>query len=205
MEEILPGVFHWTSFHEGIGEEVHSHYVRAGRPAFLIDPRVPDAGIEWFEERPRPERVYLTNRHHYRHSDQFQARFASIVWCHRAGLHEFDAGQGVEPFEHGDELAGGALALEINALCPEETAFYIPQADGILAVGDALVRDRERLALVPDPLLGDDPPAVKRALREALLRLVAERAFEHVLFAHGAPWIGGAREALHRFAEDLAV
>ena len=28
---------------------------------------------------------------------------------------------------------------------------------------------------------------------------VLNRAIEHLLLAHGAPWIGGAREALHDF------
>lgn len=41
MKEILTGVFHWKSFHEGIYAYVHSYYINVTDPAVLIDPRVP--------------------------------------------------------------------------------------------------------------------------------------------------------------------
>jgi len=53
MEEILPGIFHWTTFHEGIRADVHSYYIAAAHPALLIDPRVPKQGLKWFAGRPR--------------------------------------------------------------------------------------------------------------------------------------------------------
>ena len=202
MKEILPGVFHWISFHEGIQAYVHSCYVSATEPALLIDPRVPAAGLAWFEAHEPPAHAYLTNRHHYRHSGQFAARFGTQVWCHKAGLHEFTRGETVQPFRHGDTLPGGVLALKVAALCPEETALYIPVAGGILAVGDAIVRDGDRLCFVPDAYMGDDPEAVKRGLREAFLGHL-ERDFEHMVFAHGKPWIGGAKVGLRRFLEGL--
>src|SRR3569832_2423394 len=69
MKEILPGVFHWKTFHEGIQAYVHSYYTNATDPPVLIDPRVPAQGIEWFAAHGAPQHVYLTNRHHYRHSE----------------------------------------------------------------------------------------------------------------------------------------
>ena len=39
MNEIIPGVWHWTAFHEGIGSDVSSYYVE--RAAALIDPMLP--------------------------------------------------------------------------------------------------------------------------------------------------------------------
>lgn len=204
MQEILPGVFHWTTFHEGIGEYVHSCYVCATEPAVVIDPRVPAQGLEWFEQRAVPRHAYLTNRHHYRHSGRFAARFGTRVWCHRDGLHEFTRGEQVQPFSHGDALPGGIAALEVGVLCPEETALYIPSAGGILAIGDAIVRYGDQLGFVPDAYMGDDPNGVKRGLREVFLRHL-ERDFDHLLFAHGKPWIGGAKEGLRRFLEGLDV
>ncbi len=200
MQEILPGIYHWTTFHEGIQEDVHSYYITAIAPAALIDPRIPAEELGWFEGHPLPQHIYLTNRHHYRHSDQFSSAFGATVWCHQKGLHEFARGQVVKPFQHGDELPGGILALAVGVLCPEETALYLPCGGGILAIGDAIIRQNEYLSFVPDSLLGDDPQAVKDGLRQVFRRHL-EREFDHLLFAHGAPCIGGAKAALRQFLE----
>ena len=97
MEEIAPGIFHWTAFHDGIRQQVHSYYVPGS--AALIDPMEPDEGLDWFAERTPPERILLSNRHHYRHTGRFVDRFGSRVLCHKAGLHEFHGGPAVEGFE----------------------------------------------------------------------------------------------------------
>lgn len=143
MQEILPGVHHWTTFHEGIGQRVHSYYLTATEPAVLIDPRVPAQGLGVFRAAP-PRHAYLTNRHHYRHSDRFAAAFGTEIWCHTAGLHEFSDGEQVTAFQHNDLLPGGVQALAVGVLCPEETALYIPLHAGILALGDAIIREHGR-------------------------------------------------------------
>jgi hypothetical protein len=198
VHEILPGLFHWTTFHEGIGADVHSYYIAGTHPAVLIDPRVPDEGLEWFVDRPRPEHIYLTNRLHYRHSDRFSKAFHATVWCHHEGLHHFTKKRPVQGFDHGDVLPGGITALAIGVLCPEETAFYWPQQRGVLSIGDAIVRDDTALTFVPDELMGDDPAAVKRGLRAVFTRHLS-LAFDNLLFAHGEPWIGDAKAALAGF------
>lgn len=202
MKEILPGMFHWKTFHKGIQAFVHSYYINATDPAVLIDPRIPAQGIEWFAAHGAPQHVYLTNRHHYRHSGRFVARYGVRVWCHKDGLHEFTQGEKVRGFSHGKELPGGILALKVGALCPEETALYLPLNGGLLSVGDAIVRNRGKLSFVPDEYMGNNPKSVKRGLRKAFLEHLREREFDHLLFAHGAPWIGGAQDALRQFLES---
>jgi hypothetical protein len=202
MKEILPGVFHWTTFHEGIGQKVHSYYLACADPPVLIDPRVPEEGLEWFENHPKPAHVFLTNRLHYRHSDQFEKAFGATVWCHREGLHHFGAERKIRPFVHGEKLPGGLQALEVGVLCPEETALYFPGGGGIISIGDAIIRYGDELAFVPDELMGENPGEVKRGLKKAFSTHL-ERAFDNLLFAHGKPWIGGAKEGLRRFLEDL--
>ena len=202
MKELLPGVFHWKTFHEGIQAYVHSCYTNATDPPLLIDPRVPREGLEWFAARGAPQHAYLTNRHHYRHSGRFAERYGAQVWCHKDGRHEFTHGEKVRGFSHGRELPGGVLALKVASLCPEETALHLPLHGGILSIGDAIVRDaRGRLSFVPDAYMGDDPEAVKVGLHKAFLEHLREREFDHLLFAHGAPLIGGARAALETFLE----
>lgn len=200
MREILDGVFHWSRFHERIRQQVHSTYLAATVPPVLIDPMAADVDPAWFEGR-EPRHVYLTNRHHFRGTAGWTETFGCDVRCHHAGLHEFDGGGfEVDGFDDGDQLPGGIRAHEIGALCPEETALHVPLHGGILALGDAVIRDGEALAFVPDQLMGDDPDSVKRGLRESLRRL-PELDFDTLVMAHGEPWVGGAREALRRFVE----
>jgi len=149
MDEILPGIFHWTTFHEGIRADVHSYYIAAAHPAVLFDPRVPKQGLKWFAGRPRPEHIHLTNRLHYRHRGRFGKAFGCTVWCHRAGLHAFDAKRPVRAFDHGDSPPGGVSALAVGVLCPEETALYWPADGGVLSIGDAIIRDGEASASCP--------------------------------------------------------
>lgn len=199
MKEILPGIFHWTSFHEEIDQDVHSYFVTATGANILIDPRMPSEGTTWFGQDRRPEHIYLTNRLHYRHSAQFLEAYATKIWCHSAGLHEFSQHPKVHGFEHGQELPGKVVALEIGSLCPEETAFFIPANAGILALGDAVIREGAALQFVPDMLMGDNPEGVKRGLRAALRRHLEERDFQHLLLAHGEPIVGKAKATLQEF------
>lgn len=201
MKEIAPGIFHWTALRETIQQPVHSYYVPGS--AALIDPMEPDEGLDWFAERTPPERILLTNRHHYRHSGRFVDRFGCRVRCHRSGLHEFEGGPAVKGFEFGDELAPGITAHEVDAICPEESALYIEAGGGALSVADGVVEwpGRPGLSFVPDNLLGEDAEAVKDGLRAAYRRLADELEFESLLMAHGNPVTGGARETLRRFTD----
>jgi hypothetical protein len=204
MREIQPGLLHWTAFRDTIGEDVHSYFhLPSGT---LVDPMVPLQGLEAVGAHGRPERIVLTNRHHYRHSDRFREAFGCPVLCHEAGLHEFGAGD-VDGFAFGDRLAPGVTAQEVGVLCPEETALHLEgEGGGALAFADAVIRGRHgELGFVPDQLLGDDPDAVKRGLRERFRRLARDIEFEALLLAHGKPIAAGGRSALRTFADAPAA
>lgn len=195
MDEIRPGLYHWTAIHPRIRELVSSYLFAPARA--LIDPMLPAEGIEAFGGR-EPDLVLLTNRHHYRDSGALAAEFGCPVLCHEAGLHEFEGGPEVEGFAFGDRLADGVEALEVGAICPEETALWLDVEGGALAFADGLIRSDGELGFVSDGLLGDDPDGVKRGLLGAFARL-AEREPDSLLFAHGAPLLGGGAEALRSF------
>ena len=197
MNEIGPGIHHWTAVHPRIQIEVSSYYVEPA--ATLVDPLLPPEGIEWFRSRRAPERIVLTNRHHYRHSDRFQAEFGCPVLASEPGLHEFEDGREVEGFAFGDELAEGITAHEVGAICPDETALHIELGDGFLAVADGVV-NYDGLRFVPDDLLGDDPEAVKEGLRESYRRLLS-LDFDGLMCAHGDPLPSGGKEALREVVE----
>ena len=197
MEQVVPGVWHWSGAHPKIKIHVHSYFL-AGE-LVLIDPIVPDEGLDWFEEHGPPTDVLLTNRHHYRSSGLFVERFGVTVHCVREGLHEFAGGEGLEPFDVGDELPGGVIAHAVGAICPDETALHIPAHDA-LALADGAVRWEPGgpLAFVPDKYM-DDPERTKEGLRESYRRL-GTLDFRHLLLAHGEPVVGSGREALAAFA-----
>ena len=197
MEEIAPGIWHWTVLHPRINIDVSSYYLPAER--VVIDPMMPSDGLDWFAERGPPTDVFLTNRHHYRSSAQFAERFGVTVHCVREGMHEFTGGEQVEPFDFGDELPGGIVAHAVGAICPDETALHIPTRNA-LALADGAVRWRSGgpLAFVPDGLM-DEPARTKEGLSESYRRL-AKLDFQHLLLAHGEPFVGTGREVLATFA-----
>lgn len=205
MREILPGVFHWTAVHPGIHIEVSSYWLQDG--GALVDPLVPpDVGVEWFASRPSPPAaVLLSNRHHYRDSAVFVEAFGCPVLCNRAGLHEFTHGEEVTGFDAGDRLPAGALACEVGALCPDETALHLPDKRAIV-IADGVVRGAPHgqaspLGFVPDSLM-DEPERTKEGLLAAFARLLGELDFEHLLLAHGGPVIGDGRAQLAELVDS---
>jgi len=199
MDEVLPGVLHWTTFHEGIGAPVHSHFYVEG--SALFDPRVPAEGLDDVARHGRPETILLSNHHHLRHAERFAQRFDCPIKVQRSGLHEFaGGGPDVLPFDFGDTVAPGVTALEVGALTPEDTAFHVAAGPGALLFADALIRDRAgQLTYVPGALMGDDPEAVRTGLTAALERLLERDDFDALLFAHGDPVAEGGRERLAAF------
>jgi hypothetical protein len=197
MKEILPGVWHWTAQHPKIHMEVSSHWVPAS--GALIDPLLPpDEGMSAFSDRP-PRLVLLSNRHHLRHAERFAEELGCTIECSRPGLHEFDGETEVQGFEFGSEVAPGIEALEVGAICPDESALLIRDARALL-IADGIMHYGGEMRVVPDRLLGDDPEGVKAGLHEAYSALL-DRDFDNLLFAHGDPLVGGGKEALRGFAE----
>ena len=202
MNQLLPGLYHWKAHNDWIDAAVDSYFAKLDANV-LIDPLVPEEGTDWFGGQGVPHHVVMTNRLHDRSCQWFIDEFGATVWCHRAGLHEFEDGSlDVRSFEHGDELPGGILTIKEGVLCPEETVLYLPIQEGVLAIGDAIVRWGGELTFVPDHLLGDDPAAIKKGIRNSFRRICNEHDFDHLLFAHGDPLIGGGRQALTAFVDS---
>jgi glyoxylase-like metal-dependent hydrolase (beta-lactamase superfamily II) len=204
MQEVLPGVFHWTVRHPRIHIEVSSYWLEDS--GVVIDPMVPEReGLDWFADRILvPAAILLSNRHHYRDADRFVERFGCSAYCNRLGLHEFSEGEAVQGFEIGDLLPGGVLANELDAICPDDTALLLPDKRAVV-LADGVVRGGPYtqggpLGFVPDSLM-DDPPATKRGLLAACSSLLEELDFRHILLAHGGPVIGSGRERLQRLVD----
>jgi len=198
VQELAPGLWHWSAQHERIHIPVSSYYLLPER--VLIDPMIPAEGLSWFDAHGAPEHVLLTNRHHDRQTWRLRDAFGCQVHCIRNGLHEL-AGRGpVEPFDFGDELPGGVSVHEVDAICPDETALFVP-ALRALACADGVVRGpgRSELSFVPDALM-DDPEETKAGLRAAY-RALLDLDFDHLLLAHGEPVPISGRDALRAFVD----
>lgn len=196
MDEILPGVVHWAVKHPNTGQPAHSYLLVAER--VVLDPMVPEAGLEAVREHAAPEHALLSTRHHLRDATDFAAAFGCAIRASRPGMHDLEDA-GVEPFDFGDELPGGVHALEVDTISADETAFSIP-AHRALAVADGVIRGRDgELAFVPDSLM-DNPQATKAGLRAVYARFADELDFEHLLMAHGHPVLHEGRAALRAFS-----
>jgi hypothetical protein len=196
MDEIAPGLWHWTAVRERIGAEVSSYYFESER--VIVDPMIPPGGVGFFEAHGAPKHAVLTNRHHDRDAWRLHEAFGCTVHCIRNGLHELEGRGPVEAFDFGDELPGEIHVHEVDAICPDETALYVPRHRA-LAVADGVVRwhGGDQLQFVPDSLM-DDPVQTKQKLCEAYRRLL-ELDFELLLLAHGDPVTTGAQDALRAF------
>jgi hypothetical protein len=195
VQEIAPGIWHWTARHPRIGTDVSSYYVPD--LGLLLDPLTPPEVMDQLEEMGPPREALLTNRHHYRSCDELVERFGITVRAPRVGMHEF-GDEPVEPYDFGEELLDGAvIANEVGGICPDESALYIPSVSA-LAVADGVV-NYGGLRFVPDDLF-DDPEKDQAALRDAYSRLSAELDFDALLTAHGDPVPSGARRQLREFA-----
>jgi hypothetical protein len=205
MDEILPGIWHWTTPNPSIGNALVSSYW-LDEPAVFIDPLLPDdAGIAFFESRPvPPQAVVLANRHHYRESGAICERFGCKVHVPNAGLHAFTDGQPVVAYEPGDELPGGLVPFVIDSLSPDEDGLFLESAAAIW-VGDTLVRSPldtgSRIGWVPDSLM-DDPDETKAGLLQAFSEVLDDYEFEHLLLAHGLPLVGDGRAELERLVRE---
>jgi len=198
VKEVLPGVLHWSAPHSGIKADVSSYFVLGERPT-LIDPLLLSDDLAALRE-PAPAQIVITNRHHLRSSERIAAAFGCPIRCNEKGLHEFAGGPPVEGFAFGDELAPGIRAHEVGVICDEETALHLDVGARALVVADGII-NYAGIGFVPDVHLGDDPDRVKRGLKEAYARLL-ELDFDNILFAHGEPLIGGAKQALREFVES---
>lgn len=197
IEEILPGLFHWSAFHDGIGHLVHSSFEASS--GTLIDPMEPEDGLEAVAGIATPRRVVLSNRHHYRHGARHVERFDCSVLCHKAGLTHFSGTRPVQGFSFDEQLADGVRALELGSICAEETTLLLEAQAGALSFGDGLTRNEDgSLAFMRDSLLGDDPQGVRRGLLRNLRRMLDED-FDTLLFAHSEPVRNGGRDLLTDF------
>jgi hypothetical protein len=193
MQEITPGIHHWTAVHPKIGWVVSSYWLPGLR--VLLDP------LEVPEQVADVDEIVLSNRHHRRSAFEARERFGAVVRVPRLGLHEFAEDDPVEPYDFGAPLAGGAIIPhQVTELWPDDGALHITSLDA-LAIADSVLSNDGRLEYMPDYCFGDRD-VERRSIREGLAQLADELEFRHLLLAHGAPADEG-RERLREFTDSV--
>ena len=194
MNEIIPGIFHWTAYHAPISATVSSYYiVPAG---VVLDPKRPEGG--WDALPDAPQQVLLTSGHHARDAEDCARTFGIPIRASREGADHLAGRLTVETFSHHDEPAPGVTAIHIGKLSPDEGAFHIAVDSGAIAFADGLNRYGGALGFFADELLGAHPDRVKEGLKQSFGGLL-ERDFANLLFAHGEPLVGSGKSALRDF------
>ena len=191
MEELTPGIRHWSGPHPNIGREVSSYWLPDLK--VLLDPlAVPDE-VEEIDE------IILSNRHHRRSAFEARERFDAVLRVPRTGMDDYSPSDPVQPYEYGEELAGGAITPHlVTELWPDDGVLHIPSLEA-LEIADTVLHYGAELELVPDNLMGDDPEADRKEILSGLARLCAELDFKHLLFAHGTPIVDEGHERLREF------
>jgi hypothetical protein len=201
MNEIVPGIFHWTATHPDIHSRVSSYYVEPA--GIVIDPLEPEDGMAFFDDLAlAPQQVVLTSGLHWRHSDRFAERYGATIRVVQSGIDRWgaDSGRRAEPFEFGDEVAPGVIAREVGGIAPDDTALHITHGPGALAFADAVVGFGGEVGFVPDGLMGD-PQRDKAAIRDSARGLLTHD-FDVLLFAHGEPIARDGHNRLTEFANE---
>jgi hypothetical protein len=194
--ELVDGLFHWTAVHPNIGSRVSSYYVAPARA--VIDPIEPEKG--WDALPGAVEVILLTSGHHTRGASELADRLGIPIRTSQPAADRIDRALAVEVDAPGTEVAPGITSLHLGGISPDEGAYHIALDAGAVAFADGVVHTGSELAFVPDGLIGDEPERVKAELATAFQALLADQAFDHLLFAHGEPVVGGGRSALSDFA-----
>jgi hypothetical protein len=193
--ELIDGLFHWTAIHPNIGSRVSSYYVAPARA--VIDPIEPEKG--WDALPGAVEVILLTSGHHTRGASELADRLGIPIRTSQPAADRIDRALAVEVDAPGTEVAPGITSLHLGGISPDEGAYHIALDAGAVAFADGVVHTGSELAFVPDGLIGDEPERVKAELATAFQALLADQAFDHLLFAHGEPVVGGGRSALSDF------
>jgi hypothetical protein len=202
MNEIAPGIHHWTARHPDIGMPVSSYWFEPA--GIVIDPLEPEDGMGFFDALDTPpQQVVLTSGLHWRHADRFRDRYDATIRVVEQGIARWrEAGEEreAEPFGFGDEVAPGVVAHEIGCICPDDTALLIDNGPGAVVLADALMGYDRVLAFVPDSLM-EDPEEERTGLLNRFRGLL-ERDFDGLLLAHGDPVPTHGHRALKDFVNS---
>jgi len=192
VEELAPGLWRWTGYHEEWKQEVGCLSVETADGLVLIDPLVPPEDPDRFftaldrdvERLGGRVHVLITVYYHARSAGELVQRYGGHLWAStraRAAIAR-RTGEPTDLFRRGDTLPGGIQAFPSGR--STEVLYWLPEHRA-LAFGDVMLGTKEGgIRLCPPSWLstGTNPAALGAHLR-SLLELPVER----LLVSHGEP------------------
>jgi glyoxylase-like metal-dependent hydrolase (beta-lactamase superfamily II) len=196
LQELRPGLWRWTAFHEEWKEDVGSVAVEGAEDLVLIDPLLPaDDALDPLVRRVgKPVSVLVTIFWHTRSADAVATRHAARVLAPSGGKAAVRRrAPTTEAFRPGDPLPGG---VEARATARgSEVVYWIP-AHRAIVPGDVLLgADGGGVRLCPRGWL---PESTTVERLRVSLRPLLDLPVTRVLVSHGAPVLRNGRAALER-------
>jgi glyoxylase-like metal-dependent hydrolase (beta-lactamase superfamily II) len=203
-QEIAPGLWRWTAYHDEWKEDVGSVYLETPDEVVLIDPLIPSDDGERerllhsldkdLERAGRPAAHVLTTIFwHTRSAREIAGRYGARVWAQsraRAAIAR-RAGDVTDTFRPGAPLPGGIEALVSGR--STEVVYWIPQHRTLVAGDVILGAEGGGLRFCPESWL---PAGTGHRELQAALRPALDLPIERVLVSHGQPVLADGRTAL---------
>ena len=195
VEQIVPGVWHWSIHNSNIGGNVSaSHAVGGEDGSVWIDPvRVDDP-----DSLPRPQAIVLTSRGHQRAAWRYRREFGVPVHAPRGG-----EGYDEEPdslYGEGDPLPEGLVAIPTPGFGDAKFALHRAaqgETPSLMIVGDLVMRKEDGSLTTIPPQFQSDPAAARNSLER-----VASETFDLLLIGHAPPVSGDPQGQLQGLLAD---
>ena len=182
-EEIVPGVWYWSVRDERIGGYHGSSHAADG---VLIDPHRLEADA--FDRLGEIQAVVLTTSEHQRSAWRLRKELGVPVYLPAMAQTMDEEPDG--RYAEGDDLPAGLQPFFTPGAGTTQHSLLLPR-DGVLFTPDLFVRSRNGpLEFVPAEYMHDADEARRTAER------LLEVDFDVLCSGHGAPLVGGAKQAL---------
>jgi hypothetical protein len=190
VEDMLPGLYHYSVDDDRIGGRSEAFILAAGGRLVLIDPLPIDPDV--LARLGAVEAIVIAAPGHQRSAWRLRRTSGTRVYA-PAGAAGFDE-EPDERFAEDRRLPGDLRPVHAPGPAEAHYALYHATGPGVLLLGDLVMRgEDDTLRFLPDEHLAD-PDLARRSARRLL-----EYRFDVLGFGHGRPVLQGGRQAL----EDL--
>jgi len=196
FKKILPDVYIWSKFSEEKQLDFNGTLLISNNSSVLIDPvEMSSEQIKEIHQIGLPEAILISNKDHRRAAPSLQEAFGDIpIWIHQADEKDIDCTIN-KTFKDGDLLPLGIVPIHLEHFkSPGETAFYWPGGNGVMIVGDALIRKPKGFLSLLPPQKVPTPDAACISLNQLL-----KFKFDKLILGDGEPILSDAHDALSKF------
>lgn len=186
----------WHAYDPAVKAELFSTAIICTRGLLLIDPiPLSDPAADELLALAPVGGIIVTNANHWRASADWAKKLNVAVRGHASLADKAEC-----PFEsvkEGEKILDSAEVIAIAGAAPGEIALHLPDNDGSLILGDALIHFAPYGFTFLPAKYCTNHKEMRRSLR-ALLNYKSER----MLFAHGLPILSKAQTRLEHLLHD---